>query len=71
MTKREVIALLRKRAKLASELISMEALIREYIMEHDLQNKVDEYDWMMGVEVFGNPTSSGSVESVIKVINNN
>lgn len=69
MSKKEVIALLRKRAKLASELVSVEAEIAIYIVEHNLQDKVDEVDWLIGAEVLGNPVSSAN--SVIKVIKNN
>lgn len=66
MTKKQVISLLHKRAKLAKELLDVSAKIDRYIEEHHLEDKIENEDWLLGVEILGCPNASA--ERVIEII---
>ncbi len=69
MTKKQVIALLNRRCELTKELLSVSARIDNYIFEHNLDDKVPSEDWLLGVEMLGNPRASA--DTVIKIIEEN
>ena len=69
MTKKQIKALLEKRYKLALELVSVSAKVDDYIIEHNLQDKVPNEDWLLGVEILGNPRASADI--VMKIIEEN
>lgn len=69
MTKKQVITLLNKRCELAKQLLSVSAKVDDYIIEHSLEDKIPSEDWLLGVEVLGNPRASA--DTVIKIIEEN
>lgn len=66
MTKKQAIALVNKRCNLAKQLLSVSSKVDAYIIEHNLQDKVANEDWLLGVEMLGNPRASA--DEIIKVI---
>ncbi len=66
MTKRQAIALVNKRCNLAKQLLVVSGKVDAYILEHNLQDKIESEDWLLGVEMLGNPRASA--DEVIKVI---
>lgn len=69
MTKRQIIGLLRRRRRLADELMEVSHQVDVYIEEHNLEDKVEDCDWCTGCEIYCNPYASS--ERVIKVIKEN
>lgn len=66
MTKKQAIALVNKRCKLAKQLLVVAGKVDTYIIEHNLQDKIESEDWLLGVEVLGNPRASA--DEIIRVI---
>ena len=69
MTKQQIIKLLHRRQKLAEELMDVCGKVDDYIVENKLEDKVEQYDWLTGCEVYCNPLASS--ERVIAVIEEN
>ena len=66
MTKKQIIALLNKRAKLGHELLVACGKVDDYIRGHHLEDKVSDEDWLTGVEILGNPKASA--DRIIEII---
>lgn len=61
-------ALIDKRTALAIELMKVGSQIDDFIMENGLENEVEDYDWLTGVEIYASPWASGEriKEAILK-----
>ena len=60
--------LLNKRARLATELDNICKEIDNYIVTNNLQDDIEDCDWLTGVEIYAHPYSS--VERIKEAIRN-
>ncbi len=51
--------LIDRRTKLAMELIEVSSQVDDFITEHGMENEVEDFDWLTGCEIYGNPAESG------------
>ena len=51
--------LIDRRTKLAMELNEVGSQVNDFITEHNMENEVEDFDWMTGCEIYGNPSASG------------
>lgn len=56
---KKIEALIDKRTALAAELMSVGSQIDQYIIDNGLENEVEDYDWLTGVEIYANPWAAG------------
>lgn len=56
---KEIEQLIDKRTRLAIKLSETGAKIDDFITKHEMESEVEEFDWLTGYEIYGNPIASG------------
>ena len=56
---KEIERLIDKRTRLSIKLSETGAKIDDFITKHDMESEVEEFDWLTGCEIYGNPIASG------------
>ncbi len=51
--------LIDRRTKLAMELNAVSAQVDDFITKHGMESEVEDFDWLTGCEIYGNPIASG------------
>ena len=51
--------LIDRRTTLAMELNEVSSQVDDFITEHGMENEVEDFDWLTGCEIYGNPIASG------------